>query len=556
MEPLPPEDETNPVGGFTIPRFVRSRIRDVHVRQLAAVTVRDGTAAMLIPETAELLIDDEIVGRLAAKTDTPWAVATDDAGRLYDWLEVAGPTIDGWKATGAIREARAYKPTGGMARAATVYATFTDFGWGKRARAIVLDPTAFCDLPIDEILGSPERGEDVSRLLMRIALWGGDVLDWCRSAGVNVRPGRGGIASQFLTDARWWPVRRRKVPRRLNAEARDELPGNYYRLFSDDDHPRALELDQKASHHNVASRVSFTDADTLHGYGATGERATLDARVMCRPGDPRWPELLAMRGLFWFRVRVGRPAVSRTVPLPQIASAGEHIIPVWSTELPDLLAEPDVEIVGIVGAIASRTSSSALNGYARFALEQLHEHGENRRRMRWLKPLLLAVYGTMAQSPKPYVSFSTTPTAASTTEIVVLGTRLVSVHVARSARAQEPRYVNVPDRGIIEAETRAETIRVARAVEQLHDEERSAELVALYADSVLVAPGARFGSAASDGDEHAAWVREISRTASRAGRGVWREQPLSNLTMLAVNAYRSDEVTKRPGVSRDKRGSV
>ncbi len=551
-----PDDERNPMGGFTIPRFVRSRVRDVHARQLAAVTLTGGTATMLIPETAELLVEREIVERLAAKTDTPWAVATDDAGSLYEWLEGVGPTIDGWKATGAVREARAYKPTGGMARAATVYATFTDFGWGKRARAIVLDPAAFCDLPIAEVLGSPTAGEDVSRLLMRVALWGGDVLEWCRSAGVNVRPGRGGIAAQFLTDARWWPARRRKVPRRLNAEARDELPGNYYQLFSDDVHAHALELDQKASHHNVAARVAFTDADTLHGYGATGERATIAARVLCRPGDERWSELLAMRGLFWFRVRVEPSAAGRKVPLPQIGGPGEQIIPVWSTELPDLLAERGVAVVGIVGAIVSRTSSPALNGYATFALEQLAEHAGNARRMKWLKPLLLAVYGTMAQSPKPHVAFSTIPTAASTEELVVLGTRVVAVNVARSRRAQEPRYVNVPDRGIIEAETRAETVRVARAIELLDAEERSAELVALYADSVLVAPAARFGSSASAGDEHAAWVREIARTASRAGRGVWRELELTNLAMLATNAYRSDEVTKRPGVSRDRRGSV
>lgn len=553
---LPPPDETNPLGGFTIPRFVRSRRREVGARQLAAFSIEGEHALMLIPETAELLVGAEIVSRLAAKTDTPWAVGTDDAGRLYEWISVAGLAVPDFKATGAVREARAYKAIGGMTECSGVYATFTDFGWGKRARALVLDPTAFSDRPIVEILGAPVTGEDVSRRLMRIAIWAADVIDWCRSAGVNVRPGRGGIASQFLTDSRWWPERRRKAPRRLNAEAREELPGNYYRLFSGDRYAHALELDQKSSHHNVAARVEFTDADTLHGYGATGERATLEARLLCRPGDARWSELRAMRGLFYVRVIVGLPAVTRTVPLPQIAAEGEHVIPVWSTELDDIEAEPYVTIVGIVGAIASRTSCTALNGYARWALDQLAEHADNARRMLWLKPLLLAVYGTMAQSPKPHVSFSTEPTARSNPEMVVLGNQLTEVHVARSVRAQEPRYVNVADRGIIEAETRAETVRVARAIEQLHDDERSAELVALYADSVLVAPGARLGSRAGDGDEHGSWVREIENKARSAGRGVWRSSELTQLQMLAVNAYQSTEVTKRPGVSRASREAV
>lgn len=556
MRPLPPDDECNPVGGFTIPRFVRSRRREVGARQLAAFTIEHEHAMMLIPDTAEILIGDEIVSRLSAKTDTPWAVATDDAGQLYEWISIAGPTVHDFKATGAIREARAYKATGGMTECATVYATFTDFGWGKRARALVLDPTAFCDRTVGEIIGAPVTGEDVSRRLMRIAIWAGDVLDWCRQAGVNIRPGRGGIASQFLTDSRWWPERRRKVPRRLNAEARDELPGNYYRLFSDDHHARALELDQKSSHHNIAARVTFTDSDTLHGYGATGDRAATSTRLLCRPGSSRWDELRAMVGLFYVRVRVGLPAVTRSLPLPQIAAAGEHVIPVWSTELADIEHEPHVEVVGIVGAIVSRTTSDALNGYARWALDQLAEHSENARRMLWLKPLLLAVYGTMAQSPKPHVSFSTEPTARSTSEMVVLGNRLVDVHVARSVRAQEPRYVNVPDRGIIEAETRAETVRVARAIEELHEQERTAELVALYADSVLVAPGARLGSLAGDGDEHDEWVREVESRARAAARGVWRSSELTQLRMLAVNAYQSAEVTKRPGVSRERRGAV
>jgi len=522
----------------------------------AVVIDDDGDAAMLIPETAELLLGAEIVPRLAVKTDRPWAVATDDAGRLYQFLEREGPTIEGWKARGSIREARAYQRDGGLSVSARVYATFTDFGWGKRARAIVLDPCAFSDLPVSEVIDQ-RPGDTGTETLMRLCLWAGDVFAFCRGAGVNLRPGRGGIASQFLTDARWWPHRRRKVPRRLNADARGELPGNYYRLYSADVHPTALELDQKSAHHNVATRVTFTDSDTVHGYGATGERATLSAPVLCSPDDPRYGELRAMPGLFYVRVRVAQSAIGRHVPLPQLASEGEHVVAVWSAEYVDLEQEPGVTIVGIVGAIVSRGSRDALNRYASWALEQLEENAGNARRLRWLKPLLLAVYGTMAQSPKPYVSFSTDPTPASTDELVVLGTRLVNVAVARSERAQEPRYVNVLDRGIIEAETRAETVRVARALEAEEEASERAELVALYADSVLIAPtAARGGSSAGDALEHEEWAAGELRRARAAGAGEWRSSTLTGLQMLAVNAYQSEQVTKRPGVARAGRTGV
>jgi hypothetical protein len=556
-----PLEEVNPAGMATIPRTVRARSRTTRERVICAITHDgEGLPAMLIPTTAEVLIGGpEIVARLARATDVPWLVATDDAGTLYETLEQYGPMLEGYRASGSIREARTYLKTGGLSRARTVHAAFTDFRWGKHAAAIVLDPQQFTDTPAAEFLDVPmcERG-DVSRLLVRLCLWAGDVTRWCQQAGVDVRPGRGGIAAQFLTDSRWWPDRRRKAPRRLNELARDELPGNHYRLFSEDRHPSAIEFDQKSAHHNVAARVAFTDSDTLHAFGAVGAAAyEAGDRLWISPDDPKWPTVRNWPGLFWARVDVETRASDRRVPLPQLPAAGRHTVPVWSSELEDVIREPGVALVGIVGAVVSRSRGDALNGFAGWALEQLAESAGQAGRLRWLKPLLLAVYGTMAQAARPHVSFTTTATANSEPELVALGTRVVSVHVARSSRAIEPRYVNVVDRGIIESETRIETVRIARALERESDAADAlelAELVALYADSVLVAPsGPRAGAAAADGLEHLEWAAALEGRVKRASRGEWRSSPLTDLQMLAVNAYRSDEVTKRPGVARSTR---
>lgn len=556
-----PLEEINPAGLPTIPRTVRARSRTTRERNICAVAHGDdGEPVMLIPTTAEVLVGGpEIVARLARATDVPWLVATDDAGALYETLEEYGPTIDGWRASGSVREARTYLKTGGLSRARTVHAAFTDFRWGKHAAAIVLDPQQFTDAPPAEFLDVPlaERG-DVSRLLMRLCLWAGDVTRWCQQAEVDVRPGRGGIAAQFLTDSRWWPERRRKAPRRLNDLARDELPGNHYRLFSEEKHPSAIEFDQASAHHNVAARVTFTDADTLHAFGAVGAAAyEAGDRLWIRPDDTKWPAVRNWPGLFWARVDVEPAAADRRVPLPQLPASGRHTIPVWSSELEDVISEPGVTLVGIVGAVVSRSRGDALNGFAAWALEQLGASAGNTRRLRWLKPLLLAVYGTMAQAARPHVSFTTAATANSTPELVVLGSRLVSVQVARSARAIEPRYANVVDRGIIESETRIETVRIARALEaesDAADAAESAELVALYADSVLVAPsGPRAGAAAADGLEHREWAAALEERVRAAARSTWRSSELHDLQMLAVNAYRSSEVTKRPGVARSTR---
>lgn len=554
-------DEQNPLGLPTIPRTVRARTRAMKPRRIVCHYTREGEHFAIVPATAEVLTGGaEIVERLArheSNAAPPWACATLDAGALFLMLQEHGPSVPGFVARGSIREARTYQRTGRLSRSATVTATLTDFGWTKRkgARVLVLDPCAFTDEPAEDAIGAtPAERADPLRLLMRLALWAGDLLGWCSDAGVELRPGRGGIAAQFLTDDRWWPASRRKVPKRLNADARPELPGNHYRLYSAATHPSAVELDQRSAHHETARRVTFTDADTLHGFGRTGARATTDAPLLCSVNDPRWHELADAPGVLWLRVEVEPAAVTRATPLAQFAGAGVHVVPVWSAELPDVMAEPGVRVLGAVGGIVSWRTSDALNGYAAWALGQLENAAGNRRRMRWLKPLLLAVYGTMAQSAKPVVMFSTEPTARSSPELVALGARVVEVHVARSSRAVEPRYVNVLDRGIIEAETRAETIRVARAIEErtaADDAQERAELVALYADSVLVAPaGARAGARASDGAEHLEWIAGLEKRAHAAGRGAWRSTPLTELTMLAINAYKSDEVTKRPGVAR------
>lgn len=531
-----------------IPQTVRARERECPEWKVIAVTLDDDDLVALDPQTGESWTPDDLARELRRLgiEGRRVAVATDRPGELYEYLREAGPAAGaGFKAQGFVREAPSYLICGRLSQIEEVKAAFTTYKWQRDRSGIILDPVAFCgELAADVIGATPD--DNAESTLYRLALWARSVIGWCRRSGFDLRPGRGGIAAQALTDARWWDERRRKVPRFFNDTARDELPGNMYQQFSNKRHKSALEIDQRGAHHQAAARVAFTDCNTMMGIGWI-TKPTSD-RVFCRPSDPKWDDLVSRPGLFWLRVRVTRPASDIDPPrLPQLAEEGERTIGVWSVEMSEL-DRPDVEVLYCVAAIVSdprRSAKRGLNGFGEWAMSEIER--ADARTVRWLKPMLLAVYGALAQSARPVGRFSSEPTPASSPAVVIIGGQPIKANVARSQRAAEPRYVNVVDRGLIEAETRMESLRMARALWDAHDTER-AELVAIYADAVLVAvDGARGGEWAGDSEEHQVWAK------AHDIRSRWRARERTDLLMLNSNSYISNEAIKRPGVPKSAR---
>lgn len=549
-----------------IPRTVHAvRRRYIQRHTAALVVTASGEAVAMLPEHPDgpQLIDGaQLVAQLADSLDA-WILATDDAGRLFDYLAAVGPTVHaGFVAQGTVSTwapilVRGKQPD----RWREERATFTRFGWrmrrGKtdriRAWHMVLDPHGFAATTPEAVLGldGREREDDVFRL-GRLALWARDVCMFCAEAGLEVRPSRGGIAAQLLTDCRFWPEWRRKVPRIVNDHARAQLPGNHYQQFRQGMVREAREADQAAAHHQAAVRARFTDADTLYGRGRW-RGGTDEARPWCRPTDPKWAQLVSRPGLHFLRVDVEAEAAAYPGPSwPWQRNAGQHTVAVWSEELPDLIAEPGVRVLFLVGSIASDGSSTALNVYGRFALDQLER--ANPRRRAWLKSLLLSVYGLMAQLPQPPGSFSTRPTRRSHKAPLLVGGRLVTAHVAHSTATREARYVNVADRGIIEAETRAESVRMARRHLDAEDAER-AELIAIYADSVLYAD--KIGGLSAALDAGAVPPGSIPPRPYLEPRGTWKPpRTLTNLEVLDAVSWTADQAEKLPGrplSSRERR---
>lgn len=541
-----------------VARSVGARARERIPLALVAVALdrESGELHALAWGGERLITTDEVLTRLASRpagNARAWGVATTDTAAIFAALRDHGERIaPGLRARGTIRRSRPYLRTGGHARGEKVTASLASFAWERRARSLVLDPAQFTDAPPEEVLDLippdarggryvPEPG--LEERLAALFLWGRDLVSWCDAAGVQVRPTRGGVAAQLLTDARWWRPRR-KVPKLLNEIARPEMPGNFYRVVGDlgDNYRQAREYDQRAAHHAAAAAIAFTDPDTIRGSGFLSRRHDPAPPLFLRPSDARWDEITTRPGLFYLRVRVSPETAAQRVQLPQLAQAGEHTIPVYSTEWALVTGDPGVTVLGLVAAITSEPrpadAPAGLNGIARWALGETDAAGERRRR--WLKGLLLSVYGLLAQPGRPIATFSTAPTRGGELQPVVLGGRLVDVYVAESTRAPEAGYVNVIDRGLIEADTRRESVTLARTIDARHaGGDSDEELLAIYADAVLTSGGTEFDLANLQSFLH--WASERD----------WRSRPRSNLVMIAANAYTSDEATKRPGVPRN-----
>jgi hypothetical protein len=542
--------------------------RDPHTGQLVhprTVLGRDPStdpprpvvAVTFVPETGEVIlarsqVEDELevgaeaVLRRLRDPGMPWVVATDDPAALWTFLADHGGDAN-YRARGTIREERAMLATGRLSSRPMLRASFAGFKWGKMAERLVLDPQGFSDQSPAQLLGLGRiaRLDPIARVLA-LRAWGLDVVSWCADAGLRMRAGRGGIAAQLLTDTRFWPAARRKVPKMLNALARPHLPGNHYQLLQGGAgrHERATELDLTSAHHHAAREVRFTDPNDLHIRGWMVEAIPEDRQTIgFYPGTAAFAQL--RNGVGLLRVELEAPAELPELVHPAMPPAGTTSIRyVWTEELDGLEAD-GARVLRIVGGLTSDGSADHLNRYAAWALEQRAAAGPAR--SRWLKPLLLSVYGVMAQGAKPPASFSWHPTPKGNPEVVILGGAPVDAYVARQERSYEPPYANVCDRGLIEAHVRDSVLAMARALQGAQDameEDEGPEhlqVLAVRADAVLV--GGERG-------QQLLQLAEAHATAGRPLRGLWHHSGLTNLELESATHYRSDQQDRLPGVPR------
>jgi hypothetical protein len=383
-----------------------------------------------------------------------------------------------------------------------------------------VSPQTFCLKTANEIRrGVPEGTATILKLME----WGKDLRCFLQEQKLNLSPTSGGIAAQLLRDSRFYPNARRKVPLQTNRIAREKLPGNYYKLYGAKEgsfHYRAAYLDQTSAHHSAAKRLSFPDANTLR---RRGYHSTLTDRPYARSGTPKFERLIKHHGLFYLAFEAPR-FLPTSFPLPECdGPEGYRRGFFYSNEIP-YLKELGVRVRHIIACWTSPSSETGLNRYADWAADEIA--GSDDARKPWLKPTLLATYGILAAKPKK-LEFGYKQAEDAVEAKYPCGSGFLTVQAKRMDRLHEMAMANVIHRGMIEAETRLESLRLAKDLTT-----RGYEILAVYADSVFVKDG-----------------QELPLLPPP-----WRLQAhLTALRFLNSTQFTSREIDKLPGIPENAR---
>lgn len=443
--------------------------------------------------------------------------AADFVAELTSVYSLRTPTSWQWRASD--NERAIYTP-GQQVRAVRSNTVIHYFGWKTHNGCYhkIIDPVTMYGHRLDTlwpdevtVVDDPEW-----RSLVKLLKWGVALRDFCAENGIDVRPTLGAMASQFLTDPRFYPHRRRKVPAKINQRTRENLPGNHYMLnVTPDPHNEftAHYLDQHRAHHYHARNVPLPDSDHCFAYGRFND-------VSGHAYDHANP---AFMGLYCLDLRAPSVHVPFDWQHTSLLDVGEKIEQafVYSNELPHLL-DMGYRVDSVRAAWGSLKRDTGLPKYAAWAEGQLDNFGDPP----WLKQFLLATYGTLATKP---VTGESIFRLASKGTVVKLRTGRGELNGISAKRPHklEPRIAHLLQRGMIEAATRSESIGLSQYLDYL-----GYQVLSIYADAVIVE---------ADDDKPLPVLPDP-----------WRcKRTLTNLRFVNQQAFISDGMTKLPGVSRE-----
>ena len=488
--------DTLPEQFAAAPKTVRPRKpKPVHY---PVIGVADGQA---ITEDGEVPTIHELTNRLPTMPAT-MLVANMAARLLADLDHAYATTTTGWQYRVSNNEREITTPTGErFATRVTIAVSY--FGWKNRAFHKLLDPVTMYGRSLDVI--APGDQPRAQRLLQ----WGIQLRDFCYQQGIDPRPTIGAMARQLLTDPRFYPEPRRKVPMATNATAREHLPGNHYRVFVDlkDQEYTGLYLDQTSAHHYHAMHTDMPHSDHLYAYGRF-----VDLAEIC---FTRLPE--RFYGLYCLDLEWQHGAKYSWLPYPENGKLEKQFV--YSNELPHL-QDMGYRVTGIRAAWGSPFKDDGIKRYAKWARETVAQH-EN---PKWLKLLLLSAYGTLATAPRA-AEFVFKDAKRGTPISLPTGGRPLPGLQTKGSKKLEPGICNVLQRGMIEAATRSESIGYAQTLDA-----QGYRVLAIYADAVIIQ---------DDGANTLPLIPEPWRLKTR----------LNHLQFLNSQAFIAGEMARLPGYS-------
>lgn len=398
---------------------------------------------------------------------------------------------------------RAIHTPGTQRAAARVTVTTHYFGFKGGNYFKIIDPVVMYGKSLDDIWQEDAPAQ------IKLLHWGIALRDFCDDNQMEVRPTIGSLAGQFWTDRRFYPNPRRKVPHKINDRARENLPGNHYQLFTMPTPEReftAHYLDQTRAHHYHARTTPLPHADALYAYGD-----------FLNLKDTYWQEVPpGFYGLLYLELTL--PTLNRQVSW--IKTERKFI---FTNELPHLL-DLGYKVNGVIAAWGSFTRDDGVARYAHHAETQLDKYED----APWLKPLLLAAYGTLATRASYGETIFRLAKKGEQVQVFTGRYKLTGTLTKRPMKL-EPGIVNVIHRGMIEAATRSDSIGFAQHLQWWH----GYNVLSIYADAVIVE---------ADDD------RPLPDTFPEP----WRlKKTLNRLQFINLQSFVSDEMTKLPGVGRD-----
>lgn len=435
----------------------------------------------------------------------------DFLAHLDEIFSKSHPTKWQWRVSDQRKHLR--KPGDGELLATRVTCVTHYFGFKGGQYHKVIDPVVMYGKSLDDVW------QDSGPFDVRLLRWGIQIRNFCDENGLEVRPTIGAIAAQFLTDKRFYPRARRKVPHQINARAREHLPGNHYALGpvpSPSEYFSAWYLDQHRAHHYHARTTPLPNADHLYAYGHFVNLGKIAFDITAVPEN--------FTGLYCLKLQF--PTLAENPVLSGMShwlrSRDEHHF-VFSNELP-LLLDMGYKVTGVIAAWGSFQRDEGIARYATWCGQQLDSYGDKP----WLKPILLATYGTLATRPTRGEAVFRMAKRGQQVNLITGRGELTGLLVQRSAKL-DPRVANVIHRGMIEAATRAESIGLARWL--AHEGYRP---LSIYADAVIIE---------NDDKPLPDFLPEPWRLKSE----------LTHLQFVTKQAFISGEMTKLPGVSAELR---
>lgn len=480
---------------------------------------------LLVEETGELLPADHLPAVTARRA--PFIFVSQDSGRALAELDSYFDSDPAWQFRLTPIDREIWKPNRDE-RPTIVRQTVINYfgfrkGYGRDSNLYhqVLDPTMFLHrFALRDMVTHDSGTPD----MVRLRDWARAVRDWAIYHGLTLRPTAGSLTAQLLRDPRFYPVARRKVPRATNSRAREVLPGNYYSLRAVDPDERrkynAAYLDQHSAHHSIAASIPLPNPDRLYAKGFF--RHLERGQVWARHGSRLYERTVREHGLLYLRVRNPLKWKRDAYPLPCQETPGFCNVFVWSNEIEHIEHSP-TEIFGVIAAWTADTPDEGIRAYAQFAQRELADVPD----APWLKPTLLSAYGILAAAPRKFeTAYKRTEGDKGDRAMYPVGGSLLEVRRYRASREHESGIANVIQRGMIEAETRLRSIRMAMYLQSC-----GLTILAIYADSVFVE------------------LTDIPLPLIPAGWTLKGE--LQDLQFFNSTSFTSDKLTKLPGIPKD-----